>query len=203
MKLLSVAEAFPLIGEARMDMDLEGWNSDHELFAKLVHQVKPEVIIEVGTWKGASACHMAELTRDLGTKIYCVDTWLGDPDPRFKYHINYEVGAAFRQFCFNVTKKGFADRIYPIPQTSAGAAPILMSHGIMAGLVYIDGDHSYEMCYQDMENYLPFVMDGGFLFGDDFRDYPAVKMAVSRFAFENNKIVGTSGPAWVLMDRNA
>lgn len=205
MKFLTVAEACPLIGEARMEVDIRGWHSEHAIFAHLMAQLKPEVIIEVGSYLGASAIHMAGLTRDFGTKIYCVDTWLGDPSPHpaNKEPIRYDVGQLYRQFCFNVTKSGFADRIYPVPQTSAGAAVLLHHHGIRASGVYVDGDHSYEGCYADLNSYYPLLLDGGIVWGDDFEDFPSVRMAVSRFGFENNLKVAHDGPMWLLLEPSA
>lgn len=201
MKLLTVAEACPLIDQFKMELDVEGWNSDHSLFAELIDQVKPQTIVEVGTWKGASALHMAGLTRDLGTKIFCVDTFLGDPNPALPEPVRYNVGDVFRQFCFNVAKSGFADRVYPVPQTSSGAAKILWAEGITCGLCYLDGDHSYEGTFADLESYAPLVLDGGYLFGDDWHDYAGIRMAVTRYAFENNLRIRLSGPAWVLEAR--
>jgi hypothetical protein len=49
------------------DKRLKGWGSYGEVFEHLIQKVKPKVIIEVGTFLGASALHMAELTRKLGS----------------------------------------------------------------------------------------------------------------------------------------
>ncbi len=62
--------------------DFQGWGSNHQFFEKILAALRPAVIIEVGTWKGGSAIHMAQLSKDLGfpTEIVCVDTWLGSPE---------------------------------------------------------------------------------------------------------------------------
>ena len=44
--------------------DLQGWNSIHPLFEDLLRQVKPTVLVEVGSWKGASVIHMAKTALD-------------------------------------------------------------------------------------------------------------------------------------------
>lgn len=49
----------------------------HPIFRYVISQLKPKLIIEVGTWKGASAVHMAELCKEYeidGAEIVCVDT---------------------------------------------------------------------------------------------------------------------------------
>ena len=59
--------------------DLQGWGGDSPAFAELIKAVRPALVIEVGTWKGASAVSMADAAEreGLSTTIVCVDTWLG------------------------------------------------------------------------------------------------------------------------------
>ena len=66
--------------------DLQGWNSNSDIFSNLIKKVLPNTIIEVGTWKGGSAVSMAKYCKTIipfyksnydTTKIYCIDTWLG------------------------------------------------------------------------------------------------------------------------------
>lgn len=205
MKFLSVKEIAAKYPFLPPPLDLQGWNSDHELFTKLVTTVKPKSIIEVGTYKGRSALHMAELTKDLGTKIYCVDTWLGNADfttkdwqEREEDPCLYDHVPLWFQFLANVLESGYADRIFPIPQTAINAVRLLVHSGVRGDLIYIDADHTYRGCFQDLECYAGLLTDVGIMFGDDFVDFPGVRMAVSRFAFENNLRIQVSGPAWVL-----
>ena len=55
--------------------------SRHEspAFRELVLQARPKLIVEVGTWKGASAIRLAEEVESAGlaAQILCIDTWLG------------------------------------------------------------------------------------------------------------------------------
>lgn len=64
---------------AALPCDLQGWGGDSPAFAGLIKEVRPALVIEVGTWKGASAVSMADAAAHAGlsTKIVCVDTWLG------------------------------------------------------------------------------------------------------------------------------
>src|SRR5262245_9381175 len=63
-------------------VDMQGWGSDKPIFRTAIEAVRPRTIIELGSWKGLSAIHMAGLCRELGldTEIVCVDTWLGSPE---------------------------------------------------------------------------------------------------------------------------
>ena len=65
------------------DVDLQGWGSEHQIFNEAIGASNPSIIIEVGTWKGASAHNMLNIckTRGINTEIICVDTSLGSTIP--------------------------------------------------------------------------------------------------------------------------
>ncbi|KAI4328964.1 hypothetical protein L6164_021274 [Bauhinia variegata] len=54
---------------------VQGWGSYRAVFEKLIRRVNPSTIVEVGTFLGPSALHMAELTLKMGlqTQIICID----------------------------------------------------------------------------------------------------------------------------------
>ena len=63
-----------------MPADFQGWASDRPVFREVLTELKPKFIVEVGTWKGSSAFHMADILLEIGHRdfeIVCVDTWLG------------------------------------------------------------------------------------------------------------------------------
>ena len=176
------------------NLDLHGWGSDHPVFRKVIEEVSPKLIVEVGTWKGASAVHMAQCLEDLGmdATIVCVDTWLGavefwedkqDPERYLSLKLKHGYPTVFYQFLANVVKSGFHDVIVPFPQTSTIAARWLRKNDIQPDLIYVDGSHEEEDVLQDLIDYWQVVAPGGMLFGDDFDEYwPGVRSAVRRFA---------------------
>ncbi|NJO30621.1 MAG: hypothetical protein HC874_26075 [Richelia sp. SL_2_1] len=106
------------------NLDIQGWNSDSTIFPEMIKEVEPKLIIEVGTWKGASAIHMASLVKflNLDTKIVCVDTWLGalemwtdreDKDRYLSLGLNLGYPTVYYQFLYNVIESGFGDIISP------------------------------------------------------------------------------------------
>ncbi len=187
------------------DVDWQGWNSTRPIFAELIEAHQPKLIVEVGTWKGCSAAHMAHLAPD--AEIYCIDTWQGGID-----HVlsdkpqdaipKDEFGSPrlYHQFLRNVSSNGSADRIHPIIQTSINGAKLLAHFGMSADMIYIDGSHEYADAYADLCAYWPLVAPGGVMFGDDFRAFPGVFAAVIRFAHEQNLGVKESADHnfWIL-----
>lgn len=185
--------------------DLQGWHSTDPIFARLIEEVKPKRIIEVGSWKGASAIHMAGLTKPLGTCIYCVDTWLGGVDHMLSYspidHIPKKEGypQLYYQFLHNVRESGHADRIFPIPNSSPNGARYLKAKGIKADLIYIDGSHEAMDVMADIVLYRECLEEGGIMFGDDFA-FPGVAQAVTQWLTQNphrNGFVEDSG-FWII-----
>ena len=190
-----------------LETDLQGWHSQDPVFAALIKEVQPKAIIEVGTWKGASALHMAQLTGPttdavmpildtvMGIPIYCVDTWMGgidhmlhedEPNQNSDFMRFHGYPQVYFQFLHNVMQSPHAHRIYPIPNTSACAARLLLEHKIIADLIYIDGDHTYEGCFSDLCHYWHLLRPGGVIFGDDFGDFISIQHATQRFVYEYN-----------------
>ena len=172
-------------------MDLQGWNSNHPVFQQLLTELRPSSIIEVGSWKGASAIHMGQLARGLGLdcRILCVDAWLGGPGAYIEpdYFEDYFPAAGkFRMleiFLTNVAGKGLTEMIFPMPSTSLAAAASLAVMKVTADLIYIDAGHGEHEVRQDLEAYWPIVRDGGILLGDDYQDgWPGVMAAADGFA---------------------
>ena len=72
----------------------------HPLAERLITELRPRLVIEVGCWKGASAVATAKALRARGleTPLICVDTWLGSAEHLTglfepKYTIDYAAKA--------------------------------------------------------------------------------------------------------------
>ena len=62
-----------------IDVDIQGWGANHGIFKQVIKLLRPSTIVELGTWKGASAIHMATLCKQAGitAQILCVDNFIG------------------------------------------------------------------------------------------------------------------------------
>ena len=192
--------------------DLQGWGSDDPIFRDVISALKPRVIVEVGTWKGASAIHMAEICRDLGldTKIVCVDTWLGSSEHLLAKDLGWRESLLMKNgypsfyftFLSNVVQAGLTDYIIPLPNTSENAALILQELGIRPDLVYIDAAHEEEPAYRDFRLYWNLLSSDGILLGDDYISWEGVTRAANHFATDVQcSIAGKSGK--FVISRNA
>ena len=98
------------------DLSGSGVNPADPLFEEIIRKLSPGVIVEVGSWLGASAIHMAKIVKSLGlgTRIICVDTWLGSPEhflgsrPEWREKLRQQHGypRLYYTFLANVVRQG-------------------------------------------------------------------------------------------------
>ncbi|BAZ15801.1 glycosyl transferase [Calothrix sp. NIES-4071] len=188
-------------------LDLQGWGSNDPLFEQLIDQIKPKTIIEVGTWKGGSAVHMASLlqNKNIDGTIICIDTWLGAIE-----HLSgdYALGLSrkhgyptlFYQFLANVMYKNLHDSIVPLPVPSNIAARLLKQKDFKADLIYIDASHEADDVYADIIQYWELLKPDGIMIGDDYTDlnHIGVATAVHKFVQERNLSLKTARNKWWL-----
>jgi predicted O-methyltransferase YrrM len=182
-------------------VDLQGWHAENHIFDDLVEETKPKVIIEVGSWKGASAAHLAAASEKYGSKIYCVDPWLlvlGDEkgDDGGRDHLG--TPTVYNQFIRNFVGTEAAKRIYPIRNTGFATAQIFAGKGFRADLIYIDGSHEYQEAYLDVCSYDRLLSPAGIMFGDDI-NIRGTFAALIRYSTESNQLLDSvDGQFWVL-----
>ena len=175
--------------------DEQGWNGNSIVFRDLINELKPNTIIEVGSWKGQSSINMGLCLKANGIpgKIYCVDTWLGAAEfwnelahtPERDLLLKNGYPQIFYQFLSNVVHNNLQDIIIPFPNTSLIGAKYLKYNKITSNLIYIDASHEELDVYNDLVAYYDLLQPGGVMFGDDFHAWPGVYAAVNRFAREN------------------
>jgi hypothetical protein len=201
--------------------DLQGWSSDDPLFEQVIDSRIPTLILEVGTWKGASATHMAELMKRKRSAtgepqkdfaIVCIDTWLGgvehiDSSIQLGFEVKRKRGQLdlYNQFLANVIHTKHQDCIVPFPNTSLIAARFLRQKQIFADMIYIDASHEEDDVYADLTHYWPILRQGGVMFGDDWDAGPlgyGVICAVNRFMKEKQLSFQVQGHKWILTKKS-
>lgn len=176
--------------------DIQGWASNDAVFEVVISEVKPRLVVEVGSWKGASAAHMAHLMKKHcaeGAKLICVDTWLGspehlmlpdDPTRRPSLRLKHGYPQLYYTFLCNMVRQKVDDMVIPLAQPSVNAAVILTHLGLRPDVIYIDAGHEYESVMQDLRAYWPLLAATGVLIGDDFISHDSVTRAARDFARE-------------------
>jgi hypothetical protein len=177
---------------------------DDIVFKDIINRVKPNIIIELGSFVGYSTFKMLDECEllNLSTKCICIDTWLGgsdhlinynrDTDPIFfkYYNLDNGISGVFDQFCINVVNKSYDSNVIPLPNTTDNAFVYLNTFNIKSDLIYVDASHTEEQTYKDIKNYYSLLNTNGMMFGHDI-NWTSVKNAVEQFCIENNLIYKT------------
>jgi len=178
------------------------FNDCHPIFEKLISEIKPNLIFELGSYKGKSAIHMANLTKKYNTqcKIICIDTWLGSAE-----HFNDEdlsrvdgYPTLFYQFLANVMHTNNQDVIVPLPIDTISEYRILKQNNCLADMIYVDAGHFYESVSVDIKLYWELLKPGGVMLGDDYSNetWDGVVKAVHEF-FPEDEIHVDKEKWWV------
>ncbi|KAL3832818.1 hypothetical protein ACJIZ3_007554 [Penstemon smallii] len=199
------AHVIPLLRPRR----IKGWGSNGAVFETLIREVRPKTIIEVGTFLGASALHMSELTHQLGlneTQILCIDDFRGWPGFKDKFlkdlaMVNGDV-LLLQQFMQNVVHEKATESILFMPFSTSSALEKLCEWGVFGDLIEVDAGHDFHSAWSDINKaYKILRPPGGVIFGHDYftsADNKGVRRAVNLFAKLNNLRVQTHGQHWVI-----
>lgn len=161
------------------------------IFEKLVREIRPNIILEIGSYKGKSAIQFANLCKkyNIPAKVFCVDTWLGSAEHADSDDLMKVNGwpTMFYQFLANVIHTGHQDCIVPVPMDSMSNYRVMKTNNVKVPLIYIDAGHFYESVYADIKFYWDVLEDGGVIFGDDY-EWDDVSKAVKDFFGDNFEV---------------
>lgn len=120
-------------------------------------------VVEIGSFKGRSTGYLAlGLQLEKRGKLVAIDHFLGSPEhQRGAEHEDRDIaciGATYPAFVKNMNTLGVMDDVIVLRMSSADAAP---HWDAPIRLLFIDGDHSYEQCRQDFENFEQYIEVGG------------------------------------------
>src|SRR5688572_14260199 len=173
------------------ESEVNGWNSRHPKLAELITQIKPKLILEVGSWLGASALFMTEHTN---AHIIALDTWLGagemwdnqaDPERYGSLKLTSGYPTIFFDFMSNVIRAGKQSQITPMPMPSSIGLKLLEKWKIQPDLVYIDASHDLHDVLSDIK--LSFRLGPRIICGDDYWSWPGVRQAVDLWISDAHK----------------
>lgn len=188
---------------------VRGWGSQNAVFKMLIEEVRPRVILEIGTFLGASAIHMGNVTRELGLEstILCVDDFRGWPGFRDTFESVKEINGdvlLLQHFMMSVVYSHLEDRVVPIPYSTSHALKALCDMGVTADLIEVDAGHDFRSAWNDINLAYSLLTPRGVMFGHDYRnkaDRKGVKRAVHLFAKLHNLDVEPNEQHWILRPR--
>ena len=130
-------------------VDVPGWLTDDEgeaLYDLAKSCTGRGVIVEIGSWKGKSTICLGLGSRaGHGVRIVAVDP-----------HADYRFG----DFKANVERAGIADLVTPVPSLSQDAAA---GFDEPIELLFVDGSHVEDDVRTDFDQWVPKVVDGGWV----------------------------------------
>ena len=178
--------------------DRRGWFGEPHMTAFLRFlPKKPSLILEIGSFLGASLRFMMEIRP--GSFFIAVDP--------FGIMQQHETGIKVYDFrsCFYTNCWNYRDRLIAVTRDSADALPELGELGVRPDVAYIDGLHNYAAVSRDARLSLALNPDA-LLIGDDYSDPESVKCglrtAVAEIAQETGRSLEVVGDhVWVLPPR--
>ena len=157
----------------------KGWFHHGEQLLALLEQHRPAVVVELGTYLGASAIAMARVLAPWGGVIYCVDTWYGKPVRGKRWPMRLFACAT------NLIIADVNASVRLIPAKTADAARAWRGPAI--DVLYVDADHREAGVLADLRDWWPHVRSGGLIAGDDYDHpaYPGLNVALDAFEAES------------------
>lgn len=151
-------------------LTVSGWMAESELMTLAALSQSCNVIVEVGSWEGRSACAMAANSPAF---IFCVDAWQGHLQGG--HEATWETLARFKE---NTAR--YSGRVIPVLAESHQAVYALSVAGIVPDMVFIDASHDYQSVTLDIIEWTALLRPGAIAAGHDYGDlnWPGVKQAV-------------------------
>lgn len=163
--------------------------------------------LEVGSFMGLSALVFANgllANLNLRATAFCVDTWGGSPEHQALPEV--QSGSLFDLFLRNINEAQMGCLVRPVRGASAEVARGW--NGPPLDIVFIDGDHAAEACYQDIRAWTPRLKRGGRLLGHDAAPGSGVEQALLRYCSERGCVASVidlpaSHYVWEIHTKNA
>ena len=134
-----------------------GWAGHKYFIYDFIRNIKPKIIVELGTHNGTSFFSMCQAVKDekLPTKLTAIDTWKGDRHSGFYdnsifNNVNKIKSTYYRKLKIRLLRKTFNQAVANFKDKTID-------------ILHIDGLHIYEAVKNDYNNWFPKVKDDGFI----------------------------------------
>ncbi len=166
----------------------EGWlHDDAAKFLDELVLATAELVgdfLEVGSWYGRSSVVIGSRVKELGGKLYCVDTWNTKswdaiaqqlPEDRTKFIWEKDENP-LKKFTSNIKMAGLEDTIVPLVGTSESFKETWV---MPLRFIFIDGCHYHDFVKKDA-TWREFLIPGGIIAFHDYTNerWPGVRIAI-------------------------
>lgn len=133
-------------------LELSAWYEHAPFAGWLVENLRPDVVVELGTHTGFSHFAICQAVKELGlpTRCFAVDTWQGDEHAGFYDDSVFKMVDAYN-------KATYADFSTLIRATFDEALPRIPDKSV--DLLHLDGRHFYEDVKHDFNSWTPKLSD--------------------------------------------
>lgn len=176
-----------------LEVNSEGWFNYPDLYSSIVEKFPSgSHFVEVGVWKGQSACFMAVeiINSEKNIKFDCVDTWdyveTSSEISKEEFEDLYDI------FLQNI--EPVKEHINIIKSLSWDGAGNYEDNSL--DFVFIDAAHDYESVTKDLNAWFPKIKKGGIIAGHDYYPGLGVFSAVNEFFETKGKLEQTSS-CWI------
>jgi len=184
--------------------DIPGWFDWEKTYRRWAEQVRPDgVIVEVGAYLGKSLSFLLVELQNLeryDVSVHAVDNWVG-PEPGVDGFSGLELEQGFYRNLKPLMIKPAVHRMKSLTAAS-------MFEPESVDMVWLDGSHTYEDVYADLESWWPLVRPGGEIGGHDLTSFAGVQKAVAVWSkqhgvgYKELPSCGNSGPvtsSWLMV----
>lgn len=140
-----------------------------------LQEKRPIKILEIGSWAGGSAITWTNALRQFSqpdSKLYCVDAWELYFDTSKDCHWTHKTmskalvdNKIFGLFMHNMIASRNQDMVSVLKGKSQDILSLFGANKF--DIIFIDADHSYTGCRNDIIACAPLLVEGGVLCGDD------------------------------------
>ncbi len=173
---------------------IEGWFDFDDIYELALRRCggKPARFVEVGAYKGRSACYLAERIEETGfdVRFDVVDTFAGDP------HVGER--DLWPEFAANLARARVSSRVVAhrceSPEASARFEDLSLD------FVFLDARPTYEAVRVDLAAWWPKLRPGGLFAGHNYAWSPGLRAAVDQFVAERGlgRAFRVSRASWLL-----
>lgn len=161
-----------------IDPDASILDREGKLLYKLARKCKQGVIVEIGSWKGRSTIWLA---KGASVKVYAIDPHVGTDT-----HQHAGCANTYDEFIKNIVRAGVGDVVVPVMKTSEES---VKNWDEPVGLIFIDGDHSYDTAKFDFDQWGTHLVEGGIIALHDTIYYYGPRKVVIENIFKSRDYV--------------